>query len=245
MDVRIGFLHTAEAHVATFDRVVAQADAPVETTHLVDEDLLRKARSLGVNHEAVRTAVGAALAQLVDDGAGVVVCTCSTIAAIVESAEGIGVPVLRVDRPMAASAVASAERIAVVAALESTLEPTAALLTDECERQHRWPVITLSPCLSAWDFWEAGDVDGYCRAVAEHVNALDVSFDVVVLAQASMLGAVQVIGDRPGRSVLASPSSAVTAALRSVTHLEPASEDSESSERQRVARSTASPRGES
>lgn len=224
MVFRIGFLHTAEVHVATFDRVVAEADATAETAHFVDEVLLRSARSLGVNHDGVRDAVGVALAQLVSEGVGVIVCTCSTIAAIAESAGGTLVPVLRVDRPMAAAAVASADRIAVVAALESTLEPTVALLADECERQRRWPAITLAPCLSAWSFWEAGDVEGYCRSVAEHVNALDDSFDVVVLAQASMLGALVFIEGRPARSVLASPSSAVAAALSSVAHLEPTTE---------------------
>ena len=74
-------------------------------------------------------------------------------------------------------------------------------------------MITLMPCLAAWDRWEDGDVGGYHRTVAEHVDALDESFDVVVLAQASMLGALAFIDARPGRVVLSSPSSAIQAAL--------------------------------
>ena len=214
MALRLGFLHTAAVHVATFDGVVAEADGGVETVHCVDEDLLRIARSVGADHRDVGIAVDATLARLADKGVGVIVCTCSTIGGVAESAVGVDIPVLRVDRPMAAVAVERAARIAVVAALESTLEPTLVLLRNECERQHRWPELALTPCLDAWDFWESGNVDGYHRALAEHVDGLEDTYDVIVLAQASMLGALPLISDRPDRLVLASPTSAVEAALR-------------------------------
>lgn len=213
MTATIGFLHTSPVHVATFDSLVADAPAAVSTTHIVDEELLALARSIGPAHRLVVEGVVGALARLVGDGADVIVCTCSTIGGTSEFAKGIGVPILRVDRPMAAAAVASGDRIAVVAALESTLAPTVDLLREESARVGRAPVITLMPCLSAWDRWESGELDGYHRAIADHVTSLDESFDVVVLAQASMLGALPLIQERPGRVVLASPSSAVSAAL--------------------------------
>ena len=213
MPVTIGFLHTSPVHVATFDSLVANAPGAVSGTHIVDEELLTMARSIGCAHPLVADGVAAALARLVGEGADVIVCTCSTIGAAAESVPGIGVPVLRVDRPMAAAAVAAGRRIAVVAALESTLAPTAELLQEESARVGCAPMITLRPCLAAWDRWEDGDLDGYHRAIAGHVNALGESFHVVVLAQASMLGALAFIDERPGRVVLASPSSAVQAAL--------------------------------
>ena len=213
MAVTIGFLHTSPVHIATFDSLVANAPGAVSATHIVDEEQLAMARSTGPAHPLVVEGVTAALRRLAGDGVDVIVCTCSTIGAAAETVTGIGVPVLRVDRPMAAAAVASGNRIAVVAALESTLGPTADLLHDESVRVGRAPTITLMPCLAAWDRWEAGDVDGYDRTIAEHVDALDESFDVVVLAQASMLGALTFIDERPGRVVLSSPSSAVQAAL--------------------------------
>lgn len=213
MTATIGFLHTSPVHVATFDSLLANAPGAVGATHIVDEELLVMARSLGPAHPSVVSGVSAALARLVDGGADVIVCTCSTIGGTAESAKGVGVLVLRVDRPMAAAAVASGQRIAVVAALESTLSPTAELLHEESARIGRAPAIALMPCLSAWDHWEAGDVDGYHRAIADHVASLDESFDVVVLAQASMLGALALIDEQPGRVVLASPSSAMREAI--------------------------------
>ncbi len=213
MAVTMGFLHTSPVHVATFDSLVANAPGAVSGTHIVDEELLTMARSIGFAHPLVVAGTSAALVRLVGEGADVIVCTCSTIGVTAETVPGIGVPVLRVDRPMAAAAVAAGRRIAVVAALESTLAPTVDLLRDESVRAGRAPMITLMPCLPSWDHWEAGELDGYHRSIAEHVDALDESFDVVVLAQASMLGALAFIDERPGRVVLSSPSSAVQAAL--------------------------------
>ncbi len=225
----IGFLHTADVHVATFERLLdGVAHDPLRTVHVVDETLLSSARELGADDTSVIDGVEEALRDLVDEGVDVIVCTCSTIGGIAEAAVGIAVPVLRGDRPMAADAVARGERIAVVAAVESTFGPTLALLGDECTRQGRSPVIEMRSCLGAWTLFEASDVDGYHRAVAAHVNGLDATFDVVVLAQPSMLGALTFLDDRPGRIVLASPSSAIDAAII---------------ELHRVAR-TASPRGE-
>ncbi len=210
----LGFLHTAEVHIATFDALLdREAPAELRTVHVVDEGLLAAARELGADDPSVQNDVADALRDLADEGVDVIVCTCSTIGEVAEKSPNVGVPVLRVDRPMAAAAVAAATRIAVVAAVESTLTPTLSLLCDECVRQGRTPPIDLRPCFAAWPLWEAGDVDGYHRAVGEHVNMLDESFDVVVLAQASMLGALSFVNGRVGRVVLSSPPSAIHAAL--------------------------------
>ena len=227
----IGFLHTAEAHVATFESLLdGESPEDLRTVHVVDESLLAAARELGADDRSVQDDVAEALCDLVNEGVDLIVCTCSTIGGVAEESPGIGVPVLRVDRPMASTAVAAATRIAVVAALESTLAPTVKLLRDECERQGRMPFIDSQTCLDAWTRWEAGDVEGYDRAVAEHVNSLDQSFDVVVLAQASMLGAHTFVDERKGRMVLSSPRSAVRAAIDYLS---------------RDVSSTASPRDES
>ncbi len=213
MHATIGFLHTSPVHVATFDSLIVQAGGDVRATHLVVEELLASARSIGSAHPSVVEGVTAALARLVGEGANTIVCTCSSIGATAEVATGIAVPVLRVDRPMAAAAVSSGRRIAVVVALESTLSPTVDLLREESARIGTSPGIAPMPCLCAWDLWEAGDLVGYHRTIADHVMALDASFDVVVLAQASMLGALALIEEQSDRVVLASPSSAVHAAI--------------------------------
>lgn len=205
----IGFLHTAEVHVATFRGLFAELAPPgLADLHLVDEELLADARRTG-------SAPGLAgrLAELTAAGADLIVCTCSTIGADAEAASS-KVPVMRLDRPMAEAAVAAGDRITVVATVESTVEPTMALLRVTAERAGRPVVLTASPCLAAWRHFEAGDIAAYDEEIAAHVRVVAADADVVVLAQAGMAGAAALL---PGLPVLTSPRTAVEAAVRAGT----------------------------
>ncbi|MDF1604839.1 aspartate/glutamate racemase family protein [Nocardioides sp. YIM 152315] len=205
---RVGFLHTAEVHVGTFDALVGDS---AETVHVVESHLLQRARTDGLT-PAVEAGVRSALDELHARGADVVVCTCSTLGPVAESVAS-DVPVLRVDRPMARTAVAGGARIGVVAAVESTLEPTRLLLQDEARRAGAEPVLTEVLVPGAWASFEAGDTAAYLCAIADAARALADTVDVVVLAQASMAGAVDLLEDL-AVPVLASPRLAVESALR-------------------------------
>lgn len=205
---RIGFLHTADAHVATFEALVRRADAHAACVHVVEPALLEVARRDGPTAE-VEDAMLSALERLADDGAGVIVCTCSTLGPLAESlGVRLRVPVVRVDRPMARAAVAAGARIGVVAALDSTLGPTRALLRSEAGRAGAAPTVVEACVPQAWAAFEQGDTDAYLRQVGDVARALAGDVDVVVLAQASMLGAVGALADL-GVPVLASPPLAV------------------------------------
>jgi hypothetical protein len=187
----IGFLHTAEVHTATFSALVAAQDAEVESSHVVDASLLDTARAVGIEDPGLVSSLDSHLAQL-GKSAKYIVCTCSTIGGLAEArGQAVGIAVVRVDRPMATLAIQSGKSIAVVAALESTFASTVDLLRSVASVEQRDITVSLEPCLQAWALWEAGDVDGYDRCIAAHVDGLDPTYDVVVLAQGSMLGALQ------------------------------------------------------
>ncbi len=208
----IGFLHTAASNETAFAALVSAASVSTQSIHEVRVDLLDRAR-VDINDPSLH----ADLRELITSLAArtdVVVCSCSTLGGLAESL-ATSDNVFRVDRPMARQAVAAANRIDIVVALESTIEPTLALFQDEANRQGRSPVLTIRPCLHAWDAWSAGDVELYTSLIAEHANHLftaDDGPDVVVLAQASMLGALTQVTD-PSR-VLCSPNLAVEEAFR-------------------------------
>ncbi|MFB7131040.1 aspartate/glutamate racemase family protein [Streptomyces sp. NPDC056237] len=200
----LALLHTSPVHVPVFD-ALRDADHPgLALRHLVDEDLLLRARKSGP--EAVSGEIRALLAGVVAEGASAVLCTCSTIGAVAESASAvIGVPVLRVDRPMAAAAVRRG-RVVVLAAITGTLAPTLALLAEEAgERSVEVRTVVVD---GAWACFEAGDRDGYLDLVAAAADAVTEA-DVIVLAQASMADAVSrtttripvLSSPRPGLSV--------------------------------------------
>lgn len=180
----LALLHTSAVHVAVFDALRDAGHPGLELRHHVDAGLLERARCEGP--EAVADAVAAVLRRAVAEGARAVLCTCSTIGGVAEAAAaGAGVPVLRVDRPMAAAAVAAGPRVLVLAALESTLAPTAALIAEEARRADRPVEVRTLLVEGAWSRFEAGDGEGYLRRVAEAADAVT-GADVIVLAQASM-----------------------------------------------------------
>jgi hypothetical protein len=205
----IGFLHTSPVHVPTFDGLTRRISPGVTAVHVVDESLLKVARSSGP--EAVLGGVRDGIDSLRERGAQVVVCTCSTIGDVAESA-GTDVPTFRVDRPMARRAVDLGDRIGVVAALESTLAPTKALVVHEAAAAGKQPVIDLVLVDGAWDDFEADDMDGYLHRIADSARAIADRVDVIVLAQASMAPAVDHLGDLDV-SVLSSPDLAVRYAV--------------------------------
>jgi len=214
----LGFLHTAAGHVATFEQLLREQDATVSSRHVVAAALLDEARAAGAVTPALARRVGDALGELVAAGARLVVCTCSTIGAAAESA-AVGVPVLRIDRPMAERAVALGPRIAYVAALASTLAPTAALLRDAAQRAGREVVLTEVLCGEAWPLFERGDLEAYYDAVAGAARDAAAACDVVVLAQGSM-GPAAARAESPV-PVLSSPRLGVEAAVRAYARLRP------------------------
>ena len=211
----IGFLHTSPVHQPTFTARTDATAAPrlVTQVHRVDESLLDDARSQGID-EGLRARIRLHLALLADD-VDVVVCTCSTISGEAERLAGIdGITLVRVDRPMADLAVASGRRIGIAAAVASTVGPTRALLDDVARISGSTVELIEIDCASAWTFFETGDMSAYHSAIAVSVRAAAKAsdLDVVVLAQASMDGAVGLLGGEAYR-VLSSPQPAVDRAV--------------------------------
>ncbi|MFE3660683.1 aspartate/glutamate racemase family protein [Streptomyces sp. NPDC059165] len=201
----LALLHTAPVHVPVFESLRDDNHPGLRLRHLVDEELLRRARAEGP--DAVTDEVRAALAAAVAHGADAVLCTCSTVGAVAERhAAAVGVPVVRVDRPMARLAAAH-RRIVVVAALASTLAPTVELIREEAGTSD--PDIDTRLVDGAWELFASGDEDGFLDAVAQAVDGVRHA-RVIVLAQASMAGAAERV--RTGVPVLTSPRTGLAAA---------------------------------
>ncbi|WP_285725098.1 aspartate/glutamate racemase family protein [Psychromicrobium xiongbiense] len=211
---RLGFLHTSPVHVATFDALLATAHPDSPALHLIDESLLADAQTSGP--EAVAGRVAEQLKSLHQQGADLVCCTCSTIGDVAERAD-LNFPVIRVDRPMAVAAVAVSisPRIGVVAALNSTLEPTRALLAEVAAEAKRDVEISLVTASGAWAQFESGDLNGYHASIEHAARTLADSVDVIVLAQASMAGAERRLTDLT-IPVLSSPRVAIDFLTRSL-----------------------------
>ncbi len=219
----LALLHTAPAHVAGFDAVLRQQAPQLAAQHAVDERLLADAQRLGTEDDGLRQRVHAAMQALAARSqARVVVCTCSTIGGLAETTPASGFVATRVDRAMADRAVRQGPRVLLVAALASTLAPTAALLAETATRAGRPLAITPLLLDEAWACFLRGDLPAYHAALVQGVLPQAAAADVVVLAQASMAPAQPALQALlpAGVEALASPALGVAAALALWRHLQ-------------------------
>jgi hypothetical protein len=194
----LALLHTANVHVDTFAALARELDASIPIQHAVRTDLLDETLKAGSITDVVRRATQDAIGVVVEKGATVVVCTCSTLGAVAEACRvPAGVRVLRIDRPMAERAVASGRRILVFAALESSFGPTTALLDEVAVRTRCSATIVRVWCEHAWSLFERGDHSAYHRQIACSIERTATATDVVVLAQGSMAPAAELLGHLP------------------------------------------------
>ena len=98
----------------------------------------------------------------------------------------IGIPVVRVDEPMAEKAVQMGARIGVAATLATTLKPTSELIQRKAAQTGGKHTITSELCEGAFEAVVSGDTATHDRIVSQSLRELDAKTDVIVLAQASM-----------------------------------------------------------
>ena len=208
----VGFLHTSPVHVPTFHALLAEASPGAADVHVVDESLLADIRDRSYD-TSFETRLEARLDEVAAHAPDAIVCTCSTFSGHAERLGARrGIAVVRIDRPMAERAVMHGGRVAVVAAVASTMGPTRELFEDCAARNGSGAVVVDAPCLEAWPLFQAGDLTGFYERIALHVRGLAADFGVVVLAQASMAPAAALLDDL-ATPVLSSPRLAVRRAL--------------------------------
>ncbi len=213
VNIDIAFLHTAQVHVRTFGDLMAELAPALRVRHLVAEDLLAQAIRDGADDAALMARVQRGMGDAASAGAKVVVCTCSTIGGVAEATPTAGrYAASRIDRAMADRAAVSGRRVLVVAALESTLMPTHALILDSARKLGAEPAMASLLVADAWPHFIAGNVPAYVNAVASAVADHAAADDIVVLAQASMAPAAALLRAR-GIEALSSPRLGVQRAI--------------------------------
>lgn len=182
----------------------------VALRHSVRADLLAAAEEAGELTSPIIEQTADVLSALCDE-ADAVLLTCSTLGPSAESAaETAPIPVLRVDAALAHKAVKDGGKVAVLCAVETTLEPTRLLFEKAAQATGAEIVMWLVP--DAWEAFKAGDRNRYLSLIAQAADeAIRNGATQVALAQASMAGAVDLAS--AGRYPLNSPMVGLTAAI--------------------------------
>ena len=205
-------VHTVASLTGLFDGLGAELGPDVPVRHVVEPALLTDAIEAGGLTDEIRARTRDALLEA-SAGARLVLCTCSTVGPGADDAAArAGVPILRVDRPMAEAAVAAGRRIAVAATLATTIGPTVGLVEDAGVRAGKAVEVRSVVFAEARARLVAGDEEAHHRIVAEGLHAAAAGTDAIVLAQASMTPALALCaGVRV--PLLTSPRSGLEAAI--------------------------------
>jgi Asp/Glu/hydantoin racemase len=208
---KLGLIHTSATLVPVFAQLCKEKLPGVETFNIADDSLVKGIIAAGNLTAPIARRVASYLESAELAGADYILVTCSSIGPAVEAgAKLMGVPVLRVDQPMADQAVATGKRIGVIATLRTTLEPTADLISRRAEAAGKKIDLTSRLCEGAFDALMSGDAAKHDSMVAGALKELSQQVDVIVLAQASMARVVDTLSPADKRvPILASPGIAV------------------------------------
>jgi Asp/Glu/hydantoin racemase len=208
---RLGLVHTSATLVPVFAALCKEKLPDVEVFNIADDSLVKGIREAGSLTATISRRVANYLESAELAGADYIMVTCSSIGPAVEAgAKLMGVPVLRVDQPMADQAVATGKKIGVVATLSTTLEPTADLIRRRAAIAGKPIDLTSKLVEGAFEALMAGDGATHDAKVAAALKELSRQVDVIVLAQASMARVVDSLAPADKRvPILASPGIAV------------------------------------
>jgi Asp/Glu/hydantoin racemase len=208
---KLGLIHTSATLVPVFAALCKEKLPDVEVFNLVDDSLVKGIREAGKLTAAIARRVAGYLESAELAGADYIMVTCSSIGPAVEAgAQLTGVPVLRVDQPMADRAVATGRKIGVIATLATTLEPTADLIRRRAALAGKPIELTSKLVEGAFEALMAGDGATHDAKVAAALKELAQQVEVIVLAQASMARVVEALSPADKRGpILASPGIAV------------------------------------
>lgn len=210
MQTDITFLHTAEVHIETFEKLINDKAPNLKVKHIVDSELLENAISHGLT-ESLKDKVADVLRSH-SKHSRIMVCSCSTLGEIAEQTKlDDNKSAIRIDRAMADLAVNSGKNILVLAALESTLLPTEALMVSSRIKEKTDNNIDYCVVEGSWQYFLNANTTQYLQSIADTIEVKKAHYDCIVLAQASMAGAAELV--EKGPLILSSPSIGVDALL--------------------------------
>jgi len=211
MPKTLGLIHTSATLVPMFARLCEEKLADVDVFNIVDDSLIKDVirRNQLTPHTARRVVDHVASAE--SAGADAILVTCSSIGPAAEAASRLVQPlVLRVDQPMADEAIRMGKRIGVLATLRTTLEPTTDLIRRRAAAGNQDVVVAAKLCEGAFEALMSGDSARHHEMIRSALVELAGQVDVIVLAQASMATAAELLAaDERPTPILTSPPLAV------------------------------------
>lgn len=206
MKIGIVYTSTTPELIELVERELRRAlGQKAEFVSFEDPSILAEVREAGyVTATATARLVGL-FVDAINAGADAVLNCCSSVGEVADSVQDLarfaGVPIVRIDEEMCREAVRAGKRIAVMATLSSTLEPTKNTIRRVAREMNKR--VELVDALVEGAFGLSQD-EFKSRMLARAEEVKDKA-DIILFAQGSMAYCAGVIAGKCGKKVLSSP----------------------------------------
>jgi len=205
MGKKVFMIHTSAVSYNELRGLFAKHLPGVQVQSIIDDSLLEEVKTVGHITPDIIGRMCAYFRIAEQQGADLIFNQCSSVGEAAEiAAKTVNVPMLRVDRPMAEKAVQLGKRIAVVATVASTVEPSCAIVRRAAEEAGK--DVEIIPYLidGALDILMKEGQEKHNKFVLDVLKKCEQEVDVIVLAQGSMTVLIPELGviEKP---VLTSP----------------------------------------
>ena len=206
----IAAIYTGVALVKPLSDQLRAALPGYRIMNILDDSLIAEIIAEGMLTPAVRRRLYSYYDAAASAGAELILNTCSSIGEAVYAARDfIPVPIVRIDEAMARRAVSEASRIAVLATLSTTIDPTITLVK-RCATEAGKAVTTFSAVAEgAFSAITAGDAATHDRLLADTAKKIAADCDIILLAQGSMARMEEPLRQITGKTVYSSPKLAI------------------------------------
>jgi hypothetical protein len=199
--------------------VVGALGDNVKILSYMDASILAEVRDNGYVTSAPAARLVGLYLRAIQDGADAILNICSSVGEVADSvqdmAKYMGVPIVRIDEEMCREAVREGSRIAVLATLPTTLDPTMNTIKRCARSMNRHPNIMPGLIDGAFGL----NQDEFRAAMLDEALKFKDDADVLVFAQGSMAYCEEYIAEKTGLKVLSSPRFGAQALKRALVDL--------------------------
>ncbi len=180
-------IYTGPALIEPLSNYFADRFPEHRLTNVLDDSLIRSVIRAGKMTKEVLRKIYGICREAQASGSDLIFQTCSSVGKSAEIIQHfMDIPILRIDRPMAESAVRNYSTIAVLATLPTTLEPTMDLVRVVAEEQGKKIQLINGLAQGAFHALSSGDAELHDLKILNTAKALVDSCDAIILAQGSM-----------------------------------------------------------
>lgn len=206
MKVGLVYTSTTPELIELVEREVhVQLGDEAELISLQDPSILEEVRDTGYVTAAPAARLISMYMDAVLKGADAILNLCSSVGEVADCAQDaaryLGVPIVRVDEEMCREAVRQGNRIAVMATLPTTLEPTRNTVLRVAREMGRHVELIDALVDGAFGL----DQEQFKKLMAETAGKIADRADVILFAQGSMAYCEEYIADMYHKTVLSSP----------------------------------------